>query len=599
MGVMDLISLDASLKLLRGRAEELRPVGEKVTVRSALQRVIHVPVYAFRSQPSEPTAAMDGIAIDFRDASTLPVKPAEGKWTRINTGEAIPVQFNAVVKIEDVKWEDHQPVLEREVGFWQNVRLVGEDFEEESLLFAQGYRLQPQDLSLLLSAGHEEVEVYKKPIVTFVPTGTELVTHPGRESNSAMIGSLVESWGGEFVLTETVPDDPDGLAQVLKLAEKHSDILIISAGTSMGTGDITSSVIEIIGKVYFHGVAVNPARPVLFGEIGSVPVLGLPGYPAAAYVASYLYLRPLVCSLSGIDAALPRAVFISAEELSGRSYDAFHRVNLYQVDGQTFVRRIPKGAGSIRSLSEMDGLMHVPADTEIRKRDAVRIEVLQDHSLNTISAKGIPDRNLFHLFDLFRVTMPSHRLLFWESSPQEALQSILERNIHAAVISTPFSGPDLFPAFTRQLQEEMCRYRIFSRSVALVLRSDSIKITKGLCVGLPEKNRSIWDQFLDAQKLNHLDFPAITTPNDETAVTAALEAGHFDAVFADIRFLRPRQCMAGIAQEHVDLVISGNSLSNPAIEKLIELLLSEKYGRWLETQKGCNIRSRGLLQENF
>ncbi len=457
---MDLLSLDASLKILRSRMDELRRTGEKVSARSALHRVISVPVYAFRSQPPEPMAAMDGIAIDVRDASSLPAKLRDGKWIRINTGETVPSQFNAIVKIEEVKWEENQPVLERDVEFWQNVRLIGEDFEEESLLFAQGHRLQPQDLSLLLCAGHEEIEVYRKPVVTFVPTGSELIENPGRESNSAMIGNLVESWGGEFVVTDTVPDDPDGLAQVLKLAEEHSDLLIISAGTSMGTGDITSSVMKVIGKVHFHGVAVSPARPVLFGEIGSIPVIGLPGYPAAAYIASYLYLRPLVCSLSGIDAALPRAVFISAEELSGRSHDAFHRVNLYQVDGQTFVRRIPKGAGSIRSLSEMDGLMHVPADTEIKKRDAVRIEVLQDQSLMTISARGISDRNLLHGFDLFRVSMPSHRLLFWESPPQEALQSILERNIHAAVISTPLNGTDLFPAFARQLQEEMCRYPI-------------------------------------------------------------------------------------------------------------------------------------------
>ena len=596
---MELISLDESLKILQSRAGGLRRSRERVPTRSALHRVISAPAYAFRSQPSERTAAMDGIAIDFRDASPLPAKFPEGKWARINTGDAVPVQFNAVIKIERVKWENDLPVLENEVAFWENVRLAGEDFEEGSLLFAPGHRLRPQDLSLLLCAGRDEVEVYRKPVITFIPTGSELVEHPEKESNSAMIGSLVDSWGGDFALTDTIPDDPDGLAQILKLAAGHADILVVSAGTSMGTGDITSKVLDVIGKIHFHGVAVSPARPVLLGEIGNVPVIGLPGYPAAAYVASYLYLRPLVCALSGIEASLPRSVFISAEDLPAKEHDSFHRVNLYQVDGLTFVRRIPKGAGSIRSLSEMDGLMHVPTNTEIKKRDAVRIEVLQDHSLNTISVRGIPDLNVSHLFDLFRTSLPSHRLLFWDSPPQEALQSIVERNIHAAVIATSFSGPDLFPVFAKQLQEEMYRYRIFTRSVALLLRSDSIKVTRGLRVGLPKKNRPLWDQFLSAEKLTGFDFSTVMIPNDESAITLALEAGHFDAVFADIRFLRHRQCMAGITQEHVDLVVSLSSLSNPAIGKLIELLLSDEYGKWLETRKGCNIRSRGLLQENI
>ena len=133
-----------------------------------------------------------------------------------------------------------------------------------------------------------------------------------------------------------------------------------------------------MGQVFFHGVRIHPARPVLFGIADSKPVLGLPGYPASAYIAAGLFLQPLISALSGLVEKRQRAVRVMAEDISPRDTDSFYRVQTYEVDGQIYVRRIPKGAGSIFSLAEMDGVMHIPPDTPIRKRDGVRVDLIHD-----------------------------------------------------------------------------------------------------------------------------------------------------------------------------------------------------------------------------
>jgi molybdopterin molybdotransferase/putative molybdopterin biosynthesis protein len=470
--MMELISFQQSLKILQNRVEVLQSSEEKIPTRVAHGRVLTKVLHAKKSSPNIPRAAMDGIALDFYNAGDLPVKLNTEQWIRINTGEPVPSGFNAVVKIEDIRWEDDQPVLEKPVSFMQNVRRAGEDFHAGALLLQSGHRLEPQDLSLLLTAGFEEIEVAKRPIVTFIPTGSELVAQQSEmksenvmESNSAMIAGLVESWGGEFRITSAVEDEDDALLKMIRSNLAESDILLISAGTSMGTGDRTGNALHQLGKIYFHGVALHPAKPVILAEIGNVPVIGLPGYPAAAYVAAYLFLRPLVCKLSRVEQRIRQEVLISSEDIPSRSTDSFYRVHCFDVNGRIYVRRIPGGASSILTLSRMDGLMHVPADTPIRKRDAVRVDLFRDITPNSLVIRGASDPVVLRLFDIFHEQNPTDRILFWETSTEEALENIVERNSHLAIIATQQDGEDAFPEFADRLQENMLRHRIFTRSV--------------------------------------------------------------------------------------------------------------------------------------
>src|SRR5262245_47882742 len=138
---MQRIPYAESLRLLREQCEKLRSATERLPVRDAAHRVLREPIYARRSNPAEPLSAMDGIAIDFQSARELPVTLQPGQWIRINTGEPVPSDRNAVVKIEDVRWEGEAPVLEKPVQFYQNIRAAAEDFSADDLLLSAGHKL--------------------------------------------------------------------------------------------------------------------------------------------------------------------------------------------------------------------------------------------------------------------------------------------------------------------------------------------------------------------------------------------------------------------------------------------------------------------------
>jgi molybdenum cofactor synthesis domain-containing protein len=602
---MEPISFTESQRLLAELVQKLRAKTEQVETTHALSRVLSSAVHAQNANPPSAVAAMDGIAVNFVAIPDALVRLREDQWQYINTGEVLPEKFNTVIRIEDVNWEEKVPVLDKKPILYHNVRRPGEDFEKGSLLLVAEQQLQPQDISLLLTAGVTQVEVYKKPVVSFVPTGSELVPSTGplqkgqiRETNSAMVGSLVERhWGGQFRLLEPVPDDADDLAQVLKLSAPQSDVVVISAGTSKGTRDITAEVVGFMGSIIFHGVKISPGKPVLLGEISGCPVLGLPGYPAAAYLCSQLYLRQIVCAMSRVRSELPRTVFISAEEIPAKNVDSFHRVNCFDVDGQTFVRKMEGGAGSISSVSFMDGWMHVPPQTPIKKRDGVRIDLVHNRAANTIAGRGAGDPGLTQLFSMLQRSLPSQRVLFWNCEGADALQSIVERNVHFATLATPVTGSDPFETFAKQLQETMHRYRAFTRSLGVLMKNPAHQeFSRGMKIAVAVTRFQAWTQFLQAGSHQNEYLQVFSASASDQDLLNAFDNSNWDAIFVDLRFLK-----VGIPErmqwkEHLDVVIPDSYIELPGMRRLIELLLSDEFWMWLETQNGCEVTHRGLVE---
>lgn len=592
-----MISFRESQKIISEVAVGLRSSHEKIKTRESIGRILYKPMHALRFNPAFDVAAMDGIAVNISEVSTTPRFDA-GEWQRVNTGDPISNQWNAVVKIEDVEFENEIAIVSSPISPMQHIRLKGEDFSKDALLFSADHKIQPPDVSLLLTAGYEEVEVLKKPIIAFLPTGSELVMQSSTqqegqvlESNSAMIDGLVTSWGGVLKILQPVSDDYESLKLAIRKAIADSDVVVVSAGTSLGTRDLTSSVIQELGAILFHGVALQPAKPTLLGKIGDVPILGLPGYPVAAYIASLYFLQPLVTAISRNESELRREVQISAENMSARNVDNIYRVNLYDVDGRVYMRKISRGAGSILSLSQMDGLMHVPADTEIHKRDAVRIDVIHDRAANTLAILGVSDPILNRAWDLSKEAMPEERILFWDNPPEDALQNIIERNCHMAIINT-FAGHDLFPEFARQLQDNMLRYRIFSRTIAL--QGGGPPCPPNVKVIVPARNQNLWKHHSESSRFESL----IVNLSDEAAIRWADKQPNV-GVFADIRFLKSDCNKVLEVQEHFDLIVSETYAETPRIKKLIDLMLSPQFGDWIDSIPGCTAASRGLLHETY
>ncbi len=592
-----MISFRESQKIVNDLADTLRSSHETIKTRDAVNRILHQALYALRYNPAVDVAAMDGIAVNVAAKVSIPARFNADEWQRVNTGDPISSRWNTVIKVEDVEFENDIAIISKPISPMQHIRLKGEDFSKDTLLFSADHKIQAPDLSLLLTAGYEDVEVLKKPVIAFLPTGSELVMQSAKpkegqvlESNSAMIDASVTSWGGVLKIFQPVMDDYESLKSAIRKAVADSDVVVVSAGTSMGTRDLTASVIQELGAILFHGVSLQPARPALLGKIGDVPILGLPGYPAAAYIASLYFLQPLVTAISRNAPEQRREVHISAENLASRNMDSIYRVNFYDVDGRIYVRKISRGAGSILSLSQMDGLMHVPADTEIHKRDAVRIDVIHDRAANSLAILGVSDPILNRAWDLFKKAMPDQRILFWENPPEDALQNIIERNCHMAIVNT-FNGHDLFPEFARQLQDNMLRYRIFSRTVALI---DGQGRPPSLSVVIPARNQDLWNRHPESSQFQSL----IVNLSDEGAVRWASSQSDV-GVFADIRFLKPDCDKTLEVQEHFDLIVSETYAETPRIKKLIDLMLSPQYGDWIDSIPGCTAASRGLLHETY
>ena len=189
----------------------------------------------------------------------------------VNTGNEIPAPYNAVIMIEYVEELDEETVeIIEPAAPWQHIRPIGEDIVQEEMLFPQGHIIRPVDIGVFLASQRIEVLVMKKPVVSIIPTGNELVfpdgeTPPGKlvEFNGLGYGELCREWGGEPKLYPVVKDDPEEIKRRSCMQSIKSDIVIINAGSSAGSEDYTVHIVEELGEVYTHGVATRPGKPVV------------------------------------------------------------------------------------------------------------------------------------------------------------------------------------------------------------------------------------------------------------------------------------------------------------------------------------------------
>jgi molybdopterin molybdotransferase len=292
---------------------ELVPVldrTETVPLEEADGRVIATEVTADRNVPHYPRAAMDGYAVRAADTfgasdrSPTVVRIAAdeaggpGEAVRVHTGSELPDGANAVVMIEHVEELGGELEVYDAVAEGENVGPIGEDIEAGRTLFEPGHQLRPSDLGLLKSVDVREVPVRAEPEVAVIPTGEEVVQSdpaPGEviETNGLTVSRLVERWGGSARYREVVTDDEERLRQALE-TDLDADILVTTGGSSVGARDLTPDVVEELGEVTIHGVAVKPGHPVALGRVAETPILLLPGYPVSCIVNAWLFLRPAI-----------------------------------------------------------------------------------------------------------------------------------------------------------------------------------------------------------------------------------------------------------------------------------------------------------------
>ncbi|GAB6879922.1 molybdopterin molybdotransferase MoeA [Halorubrum gandharaense] len=368
---------------------------EVVPLADAADRVVAEPVTAPAPVPGYDRAAMDGYAVRAEDTfgasdrspavlrhTEGPVGPGEA--ARVHTGSDLPEGADAVVMIEQVEEVGEEVETFDAVAEGENVGDAGEDVAEGQHLYDEGHVLRPSDLGLLKSVGLNEVRVYERPDVAVIPTGEELVQAdpgPGEviETNGLTVSELVESWGGDPRYRDIVTDDEEALAAAIE-DDLDADVVVTTGGSSVGERDLLPEVVDSLGEVLVHGVALKPGHPVCLGEVSGTPVVSLPGYPVACIVNAVQFLRPVQKRVSGTEAKPhpTRRATLTRKVASEPGTRTFARVRLEPAPaadegeggrdpGEPALKATPtraSGSGVLSSVALADGWVVVPEPRE-------------------------------------------------------------------------------------------------------------------------------------------------------------------------------------------------------------------------------------------
>jgi len=424
--------------------------GELILVSDALGRVTSEAVIAKISSPFYHSAAMDGYAVRFIDtfgaAETRPKRlsvPTEA--VAIDTGDPLPDGFNAVIMIEEVeKVSGSEIEILNPSTPWQHVRLVGEDIVATELIIPENQVVRHVDMAAMIASGHTSVKVRRRPVVSIIPTGTELVD-PGSalkkgdiiDFNSTMLSAMATECGAHAIRKNIVKDDAALLRKTILDSLADSDIVVINAGSSAGREDFTADVIAELGNVIVHGVAIKPGKPVILGTVKGKPVVGIPGYPVSAALTFNLFVKTLIYSLLGVAPPEPGTVTakLSRQVASTLGLEEFVRVKLGSVAGNLIATPVTRGAGALMSLVRADGIIRIPAQSEgIASNQEVTVELLRStHDIeNTIVCIGSHDNVLDVLGNFLKKKNPQFSLSSAHVGSMGGLLALKRREAHLA-----------------------------------------------------------------------------------------------------------------------------------------------------------------------
>ena len=411
----------------------LKPQTEVIDTYESLGRITAEAIYARCCSPLFNAAAMDGIAVKSAETAgaseerPLTLEPDTG-YKIIDTGDPINAPFDAVVMAEDVTEEpgSDRVMITRSVPGWQHVRPIGEDIAAGEMLLPSHHRIRPVDIGVLLAGGILSMNVFKKPLISIIPTGTEIIMpHENPEegdiidSNSGMFAAMVTEAGGIPNRCGIVPDDYEQIKETVLREINNSDMVIINAGSSAGTEDYTVHVLREIGEVIIHGVAMKPGKPVILAIVQGKPVIGLPGYPVSAYLAFENFVTPVLKKLAGRDhggGRIPRKTVkavLSKRIVSSLKHREYVRVKVGKVGDKLVCAPLARGAGAAMSLVRADGFCVIPQESEgVEAGETVDVELYTDITRieNTLVSIGSHDMIIDVMNDMMAERFPGMNL---------------------------------------------------------------------------------------------------------------------------------------------------------------------------------------------
>lgn len=392
---MNLLSVRAAQERI---LQKIHPVGQtSVPLDRAARRVLSEDTRAATDLPPFDNSAMDGFAVHSQDTSasrvTLRVVAdiaagaaptsslAAGEAARIMTGAPLPPGADAVIPVEETDFIERganipapaQVTITRQTKSGENVRPRGSDVRAGQTVLVKGHQLRAQDLGLLAMLGIASVPVFNIPRVALLSSGDELLPVEStltegkiHDSNSYTLSAQIEESGAQVVRLGVAADERAAVENLLNMAaESSADLIVTSAGVSVGAFDFIKEVVESRGSLNFWRVNMRPGKPLVFGEYRGISLLGLPGNPVSAFVTFEVFVRPAIEKLSGLEPRPRRRTTVRlAEAVESDGRESYLRA----VVGEDGSARLTghQGSGNLFSLVQANALLIIPAEVKSR-----------------------------------------------------------------------------------------------------------------------------------------------------------------------------------------------------------------------------------------
>jgi len=618
---------------------DLRTEPEEIPTEESLGRVTAQPIFARISTPTYHGAAMDGIAVRAEETYGTTEKKAkilvagqDAEW--VNTGQAMPEGFNSVIMVEKIHQIDERRLEIRAPSYpWQNVRKVGEDIVATQLLLPQNHRIRPYDVGAMISAGVFSLKVWRRPKVAIIPTGSELLHHrdlkgapePGKnriiEHNSVILAGLVTECHALPVVYEIVPDVEERIRAALDRAvNSDAHIVLINAGSSAGSRDYAVHIIEEMGEVLVHGVAMMPGKPTILGCVRGKPVVGNPGYTVSSTLSFQEFVLPILHTLQGSTPPKTKTIKVrpSRDIPSKLGIEEFVRVNIGRVGAKTVATPLPRAAGSITSLTRAEGIIRIPALSEgIGQEEEVEAELLvgEEEIMNTVVFIGSHDITIDIMADEIRRKGHNIRISSGNVGSLGGLIALRKGTCHLA-------GSHLLDTEKGEYNLSYIRRYLKGLKVSvfhLVLRDQGLMTAKGNPKGIKSIGDLTGDgvTFVNRQagsgtrvlfdyKLAQLDIRAETIRGYDheefthmgvavDVLSGAADCGigiHAAAKALGLEFIP-------MEREQYDLVVPSHLLDHPAIGVVLETTRSREFKERVTSLGGYDAERSGELWQEI
>ena len=365
---------------------------ELVSLSQAMGRVLAEDIAATEYVPDFDRSTVDGYAVRARDtfgcSDAIPaILPLQGEvlmgegaefdlnaeeCVAVPTGGAVPRGADSVVMIEYTEDYGGEIGISKPAAPGQNMIFRGDDVYPGKVILQKGRVLSSQDIGALAAIGRVQVPVVKKLTVGVLSTGDELVPPevvpgPGqvRDVNGPMLEAMLAAFGVNVVHYGIVIDDEAKLTAVVQKAASECDAVLLSGGSSVGVKDAACRIIESMGVLLLHGIAIKPGKPTIIGKAGYKPLVGLPGHPVAAYFVTKLFILPLLSRLMGrVQPAYTTTALVTESISANHGRAQYHCCRLERKDGQLYAYPIRGKSGLITTLAGADGYFCIDRDCE-------------------------------------------------------------------------------------------------------------------------------------------------------------------------------------------------------------------------------------------